>query len=227
MPRSRVSSRDAKAISNRFKDFARRRHKSVAALLKHLDVSDRTGKGWTRLKDPRVPDVPTLLRFARELNLSLDWLLLGEGPDLRHREVTTSYGHFLATIEAELRASERASDPQHFDEVWHRMAIYRTLEDGYGAILRLGVEGVRPLYRELLRRVQWNEELFRVLVRWTEAWVRNEGGTPEEAKRRAEELRALIAKHAESQEPALAVTTTHGIVELEPSKKLSPPEVQE
>src|SRR5437016_3296236 len=108
MPRSRVPSRDAKAISRRLKDFAQRRHGSVAALLRRLGVSARTGKSWTKRNDPSVPDVPTLLRFARDANLNLNWLLLGEGPDLRHREVKTPYGHFLATVEAELRATEEA-----------------------------------------------------------------------------------------------------------------------
>src|SRR5207244_10292443 len=118
-----------------------------------------------------------------------------------------------------LRATEEAT-PAEFDDVWARMAIYQTPAAGYHAILWLAVEGVRPLYRELLRRIRQNEDLFRIMARWTEVWVKAERGTPDDAKRQSEELRLFMAKYADAREPTLAVSTSSGMIEVEPSNEI-------
>ncbi len=47
-----------------------------------MGVPHNTAVGWFA-PDPRVPDPVWLVSLARSKNLNLNWLLLGEGPELR------------------------------------------------------------------------------------------------------------------------------------------------
>lgn len=98
---------EARQISERLREFVRR----VARLDSHAQLAQRTRIGrptitsWFRRK-PVLPTAPHLIRLARETNLSLDWLLLGEGVPLRGAGGAPSVGvnALLDYFEAELKA---------------------------------------------------------------------------------------------------------------------------
>jgi len=214
MPRTRLPPHDALGVSRRLKEFATRRFGTFAAFMKRLRVQARTGKTWARRKAPTVPDVPSLVRFARETNLNLNWLLLGEGPEVRQRDATTPDGHLLATIEAELRATEGVTEDEA-QAVWNRLVIYRAGETGFRAITFLAVEAVRPLYRELLRRERFTKQLLRYAENWSTKFLRTAQISPEESKGQSEEFGQLIGRYREATEPELQV----GAIGLQPQKR--------
>jgi hypothetical protein len=145
MPRPGGSLRnsDALAISARLKVFARR-FGSQTDFKERFNVPRSTLRSWTDNTEPAVPATAYLLEMAREGNLSLNWLLLGEGPVLRQRETTTRQAGLMAAIAAELQATEMADDAAH-EQGWARLELY-----GPDAVLRLAVEAVRPVYRQAL-----------------------------------------------------------------------------
>jgi len=171
-----------------------------------------------------VPDVPVLVRFAREGNVNLNWLLLGEGAEVRQQEATTPDGHLLATIEAELRATEGVTEDEA-QAVWNRLVIYRTAESGYRAITFLAVEGVRPLYRELLRRERSTKQLLRYAENWSAAFLRSAPMSPEDSKRQLQAFAQLIGQQLEAAQPELQVGSVRLLPEKRPAKapKPSPP----
>ena len=147
-----VSDEDARAISERLKSFARERYDSWAKFIKKLGISRTTAVPWARVeRTPSVPEVPRLLHLARATNVSLDWLLLGEGSEVRVRQEETPAGQVEAAIEAELRQSEAVSD-EDFEAAWHLLTLLQSV-DGEYAILRLAVDGVRPRFQECVRLV--------------------------------------------------------------------------
>ena len=149
MPKTKVPAKDARAISRRLKDFAERRYGSWAEFLRRLDIGRTTGVAWARVKKaPSVPEVPLLLRLARESNVSLDWLLLGDGPELREGQGISPAGSVEAAIEAELRQSE-SLDPEVFEAAWGLLMLQR--QENEDSILELAVDGVRPRFRECVR----------------------------------------------------------------------------
>ena len=224
MPRTKLPSRDALAISKRLKEFATRRFQSFAEFLRRLRVQPRTGKSWAKRRSPNVPDVPFLVRFAREANVNLNWLLLGEGTEVRQQKATTPDGHLLATIEAELRATEGVTEDEA-QAVWNRLVIYRTAESGYRAITFLAVEAVRPLYRELLRRERSTKQLLRFAQNWAAAFLRTAQISPEESARQLHEFAQLIGQLLEAPQPALQAGSARLLPEKQPAKapKPSPP----
>lgn len=188
MPRHRLQAKDAAAISRRLKELASHRYKSMAALVQAYKIFPRTAKGWARRVKPSVPDLPFLVKLAREERISLDWLLLGEGDMLRpeHEEVTTPYGHMLSLLEIELRKSEKATK-REATQAWAQMAVYRTESSGFDAILDLAVEGVRPLYRSILLQHRVFDLASRMFGGWADAWQKGEDVDEGELRRRAEE----------------------------------------
>ena len=149
MPKTKVPAKDARAISKRLKDFAQRRYGSWAEFLRNLDIGRTTGVAWARVKRaPSVPEVPLLLRLARETNVSLDWLLLGDGPELREGQGISPAHSVGAAIEAELRQSE-SIDPEHFESAWGLLMVQGQGEGS--SILDLAVDGVRPRFLECVR----------------------------------------------------------------------------
>jgi hypothetical protein len=214
MPRTGLPPHEALGVSRRLKEFATRRFGTFAAFLQRLRVQARTGKTWARRKTPTVPDVPSLVRFARETNLNLNWLLLGEGPEVRLRDATTPDGHLLATIEAELRATEGVTEDEA-RAVWNRLVIYRAPESGFRAITFLAVEAVRPLYRELLRRERLAKDLLRFAENWSAKFLRTAHMSPETSRRQLKEFAQLITRQVEKAEPDLQV----GAIQFQPQAR--------
>lgn len=152
MPKSKVTPRDAKSIRDRLKAFAGR-YGSWAEFLRRLKVPRTTGIAWSRLDRPGVPEVPFMLRLAREANINLNWLLLGEGPELRERTTDDPAERVKAALEAELRQSEDASS-EEFRAVWDRMMVRGDWSKVEDVVLKLAVDGVRPRFQENLRLVR-------------------------------------------------------------------------
>lgn len=144
----------AKAISKRLKDFAVRRYKSWEGFYTSIGVGRTTASSWVGTK-PKLPDTANLLKIARKTNLSLDWLLLGVGPELWLEASDTSQAALTAPIKAELRQSEDATS-EEFDYAWKRLMMRSdfTNWEGEDPIVRLAVEGVRPRFQEELRALR-------------------------------------------------------------------------
>ncbi len=136
---------DATAICRRLQQFGKRFGKWSGFCVR-FRVPLTTLTAWLRRAGPAIPDIGYLLRMAREGNLNLNWLLLGEGPELRERSTETPKGHALAAIAAELRATERADDQDH-DQAWASLTI------DSDAAFSLAVEAIRPEYRRVLERL--------------------------------------------------------------------------
>jgi len=152
LPKSKVTPRDARTIRDRLRAFAGR-YGSWAEFLRCLKVPRTTGIAWSRLERPGVPEVPFLVRLAREANVNLNWLLLGEGPVLRERPTDDPAERVKAALEAELRQSEDAS-PEEFRAAWDRMMLRGDWSKVEDVVLKLAVDGVRPRFQENLRLVR-------------------------------------------------------------------------
>src|SRR5262245_19329894 len=85
MPRSKPSAFEARAISGRLKEFAEQNYESVDGFVRALSLNPSTADAWLDQVTPRVPDSEALLRIGRKTMISLDWLLLGEGPVMRNQ----------------------------------------------------------------------------------------------------------------------------------------------
>lgn len=105
--RRSVPMAEARRIRERLREFQQR----VLQLSSQAELSKRTGIGratitsWFRGK-PAMPTAPHLIRLARATNISLDWLLLGEGAPLRGAGAPASsvVTGLLDYLEAELKA---------------------------------------------------------------------------------------------------------------------------
>lgn len=75
--------RDALAISRRLRAWYTQRYENQGAFADKIRVPESTVSGWLKRKQPKAIDPRNLLQLARSEGLSLDWLLLGEGPELR------------------------------------------------------------------------------------------------------------------------------------------------
>ena len=170
-----LASREALAISGRLKKYMRR-FGSQTEFARRFGVPRTTLLTWTHRKAPGVPDASYLLRLAREGNLNLSWLLLGEGPVLRQRETTTPQAALMAAIAAELRATEAADDADH-EQAWARLALY-----GPEAVFRLAVEAVRPVYRQALLDLEYAERNAHNLVQVFKAVLLEAGRDVEDEK---------------------------------------------
>lgn len=76
---------DARAIARRLKQWIDSRGLTQKALAKMLRVSENSVSAWLPNKAyprlaPKTPEAASLLKLAKETNLSLDWLLLERGP---------------------------------------------------------------------------------------------------------------------------------------------------
>jgi len=99
--------------------------------------------------------VPQLLRLARETGLNLNWLLLGEPPELRITPQANPVEQVYAVIEAELRASEhvRAAD---FDFAWTQIKAHSDTANAHkDTVVGLAVDGVRSVFQKM---VQWSKQ---------------------------------------------------------------------
>lgn len=84
MPKTKrnLSETERRAIRDRLADFQNRHYPDREAMNRDAGVPHSTACGWFN-PDPAVPDVVSLVRISERKNLSLNWLLLGEGPELR------------------------------------------------------------------------------------------------------------------------------------------------
>lgn len=71
-----------RAIRDRLADFVARRYKNRMRMESDAGVAHSTAAAWFN-PDPSTPDTVAAVSLARRKNLSLNWLLLGEGPELR------------------------------------------------------------------------------------------------------------------------------------------------
>lgn len=153
MARKRPPAKDAEGICRRLNHFVHRRYGSWSAFERQFGIARTTRLGWSRRKNPSVPEIPHLLRIAKEANLDLNWLLLGEPPELRVQPADNPVDHLYAIIEAELRASEKVS-PTDFEYAWTQIKAHSDIANRHNdTIVGLAVEGVRPVFHQMLRWV--------------------------------------------------------------------------
>lgn len=165
MARTRPPVKEAAAICRRLNHFVHRRYGSWSAFEAQFHIPRTTRLGWSRRKNPSVPEVPILLRLAREANVNLNWLLLGEPPELRVRPADNPVDQLYAVIEAELRASEKVS-PVDFDFAWTQIKAHSDIANRHNdTIVGLAVEGVRPVLQKI---VQWVKQQDAFAKLWQE-----------------------------------------------------------
>jgi len=165
MARKRPPNKDAEAICRRLNHFVHQRYGSWAAFEERFGVARTTRIAWSRRKNPAVPEVAQLLRLARETNLNLNWLLLGDGPDVRVATGQNPVDQFYAVIEAELRASEKVSPPD-FRFAWDQIKAHGDIANQHkDTVVGLAVEGVRPVFQKM---IQWVRQQDAFAKLWQE-----------------------------------------------------------
>ena len=85
----------------------------MSAMAKRLGVPKSTVSGWFDNPDPKCPDPDALIRIARRMNVSLDWLLDGYGRMKRQPAAGASVEDVVyERVVAELRASDGVEDKE-------------------------------------------------------------------------------------------------------------------
>ena len=162
MPRQRPTAKDAHAISRRLRHFVQQRYGSWAGFEKRFGVPRTTRLAWSRREQPSVPDVPQLLRLARETGINLNWLLLGEPPDVRITSQPNPVEQLYAVIEAELRASEHVRGAD-FDFAWTQIKAHSDIADAHkDTIVGLAVDGVRPVFHQMVTFARQQDALAKL-----------------------------------------------------------------
>jgi hypothetical protein len=90
----RLPQSDRRAIRDRLADFQRRRYDTVVAMANDAGVKHNTVGGWLH-PDPATPDTVALVKLAHTKNVNLNWLLLGEGPELRGIDAAGDVWHLI------------------------------------------------------------------------------------------------------------------------------------
>jgi len=194
MSRSKAEVADTKGVRDRLRRFVKEWFSDWNDFTEKLVVPRTTSDGWRSKKGSSIPDSAWLLRLAQETNLSIDWLLLGEGPMLRQKTAANPREQVRNAIEAELRQTE-SLPPQLFQGTWDRMSIRAdmdrlTIDD---VVFRLAVDAVRVRFHETLRLVMhyalvaFVYDSFRRLHMSEEA---NDATRAEEARRRFQDVLA-------------------------------------
>lgn len=78
-----------KEISERLSEFVHQRYDTRHRFEQVEGFNHSTVVSWFNPRRYSTPDTATLVQLAREKNLSLHWLLLGEGPEMRGTTVPT------------------------------------------------------------------------------------------------------------------------------------------
>jgi len=89
-----VPDAEARAISARLRRYIKEEFETFFEMREALDLPKSTLQGWLSKSDPRVPDTAALLLLARDARISLNWLLLADGPE--------KLGAALPTVDAEV-----------------------------------------------------------------------------------------------------------------------------
>ncbi len=100
--------KERKAIRDRLREHLEASGKSQTKLFeKELGFPSSTVAGWFNKEDPTIPEVASCVELAKQENLSLNWLLLGEGPELQGATVPFDdvAKDLRATIAAELKTA--------------------------------------------------------------------------------------------------------------------------
>ena len=163
MPRVRPSAKDAEAISRRLNHFVHHRYGTWAAFEARFAIARTTRLAWGRRKRPSVPDVAVLIRLARAAQVDLNWLLLGEGPELRRPAGDGPLEQFYGILEAELRASEPEQGPD-FEFAWTQVRAHSDIADQHAdTVVGLAVDGVRPVFRQIVQWAKQQDALSKLL----------------------------------------------------------------
>lgn len=198
-----IAKRAAGAISQRLREFINANYGPWTNFEKRVGIPKPTHAQWTRARNPTIPELPTLYAIALDAGLSVDWLLFGSGSPVREREVLTPEGKVIAALEAELRQTTEAT-PEELDEVWSRLEIFAD-RHGRRAPFLMAVEGLRPLYNELLSQVRWGESLLKEGSRMAMQLFTKKGFSREDAKEIVSELAREVAKHVVRREGAVGM----------------------
>ena len=99
--RRKLSSKDAKAIKDRLRGWLSRAEETQAESADRIGVSHSSVKRW--LAPDRGIGVASLVRLARAERISLDWLLLGHGPE----SIDASRPAAALTQEIEIAVAQR------------------------------------------------------------------------------------------------------------------------
>jgi hypothetical protein len=145
--RKAVSDQDAKEISGRLWRHRRQYFTALSEFVAKIGLPPSTVSGWFAPEKPRTPDVPQLRVLAREANISLNWLLLGEPPQLLgvsspKREIVEQ---FRETVIAELAAKGVADRAELEELVLGAEQLFETTVDRCKESVRARL----PHYREL------------------------------------------------------------------------------
>jgi hypothetical protein len=81
--KNRPSLEEREEIRERLRQHIRSWGGSVAEFQRKTGIPKHTLDGWLHSSDPKTPNTPQLIKLARKVNLNLNWLLLGELPELR------------------------------------------------------------------------------------------------------------------------------------------------
>jgi transcriptional regulator with XRE-family HTH domain len=84
-----VPSATAAQISARFRSFVAVHYETAYELTVALGLAHSTVQGWIHKTRARIPDTTTLVQLATDTGISLDWLLMGEGSELRGASMPT------------------------------------------------------------------------------------------------------------------------------------------
>lgn len=91
MGRKTLPRRQRREIMERLRHHVKRRHRdNRAAFVRAVDVPHNTVAGWFNAKEPAVPDATQLVEIARRERINLNWLLLGEGSEIRGLDQETT-----------------------------------------------------------------------------------------------------------------------------------------
>lgn len=81
--RQRLTKAQAAGVKRRLFEVAETRGVSWRRFVAEAGFPQSTASDWRSSQNCSVPGVPALIQFAKRYGMSIDWLLLGEGPPIR------------------------------------------------------------------------------------------------------------------------------------------------
>ncbi len=130
----------------RLRAFIEQEFGTLYQLHRRLGVKLSTANGWLGKKLPGLASLTPLVAYG----LSLDWLYRGKGLMRYEPPAPAAERRPAKTFREALRLALVRSEGARFEETcWDQLSPLRTAA-GEDVVLALSVEGVRPLYRELV-----------------------------------------------------------------------------
>lgn len=143
----------ASAIAARLQDFIQRRYMTAYEFAGATGIGQKTVYRWLRKKGSTVPDTATLVALAQATGISLDWLLLGDGPELKGADGPPK--EFADQLRATVVAEVAAAEPVNRTEVEAVLPVA-------AALLKELVLGQRLVVREWQRtKLAYQRSVFR------------------------------------------------------------------